>query len=697
MVRFMIYLLETGICLSLLYLAYWLFLRKETYFNFNRLYLVGSIVLALLVPLLHLNLDIPLGSALENPARGISSFRTGYEELINLLDADFGKEPGEEHMLSGGSVSIATEAGGEQGMIPREGRHGKQWETLNRGSEKGLDSRWSNGSLSQILLFIYIGGVFYFFARFVYLVIRLYLLAKRNRVSRQDGFRMVEIEEEISPFSFFRFLFINYGSFTDSEIHHVLEHEKAHIRQGHTTDHLFAHGLAVFQWFNPFAWQMRKALKTTHEYIADRQVIDRGFESIDYQALLLKQVIGYHSVELVNNFNLKPIKNRIAMMNKTKSGLPAKLKATLVAPFAILIFFFFADFTLKGNDNSAPGSAAELQGLWIGQTSNEYSNALLFREDRFSFTEGTEIRDFHMRIEKGKLILSNPPGPRETTLRFELKGDQLTLWWNDAKSSSYIRSKAGNTLDHLLMESGLQADLPYISQYRLLEDESMLYRLCMGKKANGEASLSFDGDEITIDVLADRVNKERIKLNKIDQPYLTALFLVDRKVPMEELHKVREVLRRIEALHIAEGGYPQGDLNLSPLIYDAVALPRLLPPLNSKVLDKEEVEKFGTGLHTIDLAARNTTPRDEDERLRKFIGDQGDAKYVISLEYDGAVPYGQYVEAVDLVWKTVYSFRNKLAMDRYNVPYDKLGADIQREIRKAYPMALAEFMKKRKS
>jgi len=344
MVLFMIYLLETGICLSLLYLAYWLFLRKETYFNFNRLFLVGSIVLALLVPLLHLNLDIQLGSALENPARSVSNFRTGYEELIRMLDADFGTEPGQEHMLSRGSAQVA--AGEEPGTIPLEGMHGEQWEPGYDESVKANESRGGKASLSRILLFIYIGGVLYFFARFIYLVIRLYLLAKRNRVSRQDGFRMVEINEEISPFSFFRYLFINNRSFDDSELNHVLEHEKAHIRQRHTTDHLFAHVLAVFQWFNPFAWQMRKALKTTHEYIADRQVLDKGFERIDYQALLLKQVIGYHSVELVNNFNLKPIKNRITMMNKTKSGLPAKLKATLVAPFAILIFFLFADFTL---------------------------------------------------------------------------------------------------------------------------------------------------------------------------------------------------------------------------------------------------------------------------------------------------------------------------------------------------------------
>jgi len=105
------------------------------------------------------------------------------------------------------------------------------------------------------------------------------------------------------------------------------------------------------------------------------------------------------------------------------------------------------------------------------------------------------------------------------------------------------------------------------------------------------------------------------------------------------------------------------------------------------------MEKLGGNLHIIDLSARNITPRDLDEGLRKFIGDHSDGKYVISLNYDGAIPYGQYVETVDMVWKIVYSFRNTLAMERYRVPYDQLGDDLQLEIRKAYPMALSEEMK----
>jgi len=380
------------------------------------------------------------------------------------------------------------------------------------------------------------------------------------------------------------------------------------------------------------------------------------------------------------------------MMNKTKSGLSAKLKATLVAPFAILIFFLFADFTLKGSDREAPGPAIDLQGLWICKTADDFSNTLLINEDRFSYTEGVEIRDFHLRVETGKLMLSAAPGRSETALRFELKGDQLTLWWNDTRSSTYSRSKAKNTLDQLVLEYGMQLNLPYISQYRLLEDESQNYRLSMALRENGEVTLAFDGEAIHLSDLSTLIEKKREELSKIDQGLLTAIFLVDQDIPMAEVHRVREELRFLNALHFAEGGYPQGDLKLSPLIYHAVVLPRLLPPLCAKTLNKKEMDKLGGKLYTIDLAARNTTPRDLDEGLRKFIGSNEDGKYVISLEYDGAIPYGQYVESVDMVWKTVYSFRNKLAMDRYNVPYNKLGDDVQREIRKAYPMALSETM-----
>jgi hypothetical protein len=682
----MIYLLETGLCLSLLYLAYWLFLRKETYFNFNRLFLVGSLILALIVPLVHMSFMIPQGSSLERPARNITKFRSGYEEMIRWIDADFGAEPGREHSV-GNSKGLNPQMD-ERGQIPVAGAHGSQME--NAGAETGKQKAgWRNNfSFSRILLFIYIVGVVYFLSRFIYLVVRLFLLAKRNRVTRQAGFRMVEIQEDISPFSFFRFLFINNRSLDESELDHVLEHEKAHIRQKHSMDHLFAHTLAIFQWFNPFAWQMRKALKTTHEYIADRQVLGKGIELFDYQSLLLKQVIGYHSVELVNNFNLKPIKKRIAMMNKTRSGMPAKLKAMLVVPFAMIIFFLFADFTLKGSSSPAAPSK-ELSGLWIKQGEDNFSKSLLIKDSRFIYSEGMEIRDYFLKTEGNSLILSEREGIPGTSLEFEQHGDELIIWWTDSQKSSYVKSKAGNTLDHYLEVNEITADLPSISKYRLLE-ENLVYRISYGKDAGGGTSLAFNGKSFTLIDLEELVQKEKNQVSKLDQNSLAALFLIDRTIPMVLVTQVRQEMRKINALHIAEGGYPHGDMDLSPLLYNTVGLPRLLPPLNAKILDKKEVEKRGGIIYTVDLVARNTTPRDVDEGLQQFIRTNKGGKYVISLEYDGAIPYGQYVEIVDMIVNVIYRFRNELSLEKYRVAYEQLGDELQREMRKAFPMALSE-------
>jgi len=686
----MIYLLETGLCLTLLYLSYWLFLRKETYFNFNRLFLVGSLILALIVPLVHMSFMIPQGSSLERPARNITKFRSGYEEMIRWIDADFGAEPGREH--SAGSGGQLDHPLNEEGQIPEVGSHGSMAERI--GAEKG--NQWADTgnilSFSRILLLIYIGGVVYFLSRFIYLVIRLFLLAKRNRVTRQAGFRMVEIEENISPFSFFHFLFINNGSFEKSELDHVLEHEKAHIRQKHSMDHLFAHGLAVFQWFNPFAWQMRKALKTTHEYIADRQVIGKGIELFDYQSLLLKQVIGYHSVELVNNFNLKPIKKRIDMMNKTRSGIPAKLKAMLVVPFALTIFFLFADFTLKGSDGPQMPVENQLWGLWIKQGEDNFSKSLLIKDSRFIYSEGMEIRDYHMKTEGKAMLLSEREGTPGTSLKFEYRGDELILWWNDSQKSRYLKSKAENTLDHYMETEGISADLPSISMYRLM-DENLMYRISYGKDPRGGTSLAFNGRSSTLLDLDKLFQEEKSQVSKLDQNSLTALFLIDRTIPMILVDQVRQELRKINALHIAEGGYPHGDMKLSPLLYHTVGLPRLLPPVNAKTLNKKEVEKRGGTIYTVDLAARNTSPRDLDKGLQQFIRLNEGGKYVISLEYDGAIPYGQYVETVDMIFKVIYRFRDELALEKYRVAYNQLGDELQREMRKAYPMALSETLK----
>lgn len=380
-------------------------------------------------------------------------------------------------------------------------------------------------------------------------------------------------------------------------------------------------------------------------------------------------------------------------MNKTKSGLSAKLKATLVAPFAIIIFFLFSDFTLKGTETGFILPGAKLSGLWIKKTQDDFSKTLFINGSSFSYSEGIDIRDFHMQLEKDALVLSQRSGAKGSRLRYSISGDELSLWWNDSGSSTYVRSTAGNTLDHFLAQNKLEMDLPHISKYRLMEPEESLCRIGFGKENGGGWAVTFNGQAVELQEVAGLVEREREKVFFLDQKSFTVMFLVDKGVPMLQVDKVRLELRKTGALRIAEGGYPQGDLELSPLIYHAVGLPRMLPPMDALTLDKKELEKRGGNIHTIDLSARNTTPGDVDEALQSFISKSKDGKYVISLEYDGAIPYGQYVEAVDMVFKVVYRFREELSQEKYNASYDGLGDELQRQIRRAYPLALSETMK----
>ena len=48
---------------------------------------------------------------------------------------------------------------------------------------------------------------------------------------------------------------------------------------------------------------------------------------------------------------------------------------------------------------------------------------------------------------------------------------------------------------------------------------------------------------------------------------------------------------------------------------------------------------------------------------------------------------------VDMIYNLIYSFRYSMAVRKYGAPYDQLGPDLQKEIRKVFPMALSETMK----
>jgi TonB family protein len=172
----------------------------------------------------------------------------------------------------------------------------------------------------------------------IYQIIRLIV---QNRVVPEGRIKLVILDSELSPFSFLNYIFVSNNLQNTKGWEKMLEHEKQHIRQGHTYDVLVLEFVAVFQWFNPFFWMFRRALRENHEFLADQAVISHGTAPSWYKQILLNQYVG-EQVVIANNFNYSLIKNRIKMISKIKSRKIANLKflvgfimaASLVAVFA---------------------------------------------------------------------------------------------------------------------------------------------------------------------------------------------------------------------------------------------------------------------------------------------------------------------------------------------------------------------------
>jgi biopolymer transport protein ExbD len=151
-----------------------------------------------------------------------------------------------------------------------------------------------------------------------------------------EGAKVVKIPYAAAPFSFLKYVFVHEAMVDTPEFVQILAHERTHIQQKHSIDLIFVQLLAAFFWFNPVIWQLLKSLKTTHEYIADKKIINSGYSLVDYQTLLLKQLISNNSVGLVHNFNLSFIKKRITMMKNKKSGWSGKVKVAMAIASAVI-------------------------------------------------------------------------------------------------------------------------------------------------------------------------------------------------------------------------------------------------------------------------------------------------------------------------------------------------------------------------
>lgn len=166
---------------------------------------------------------------------------------------------------------------------------------------------------------IYLAGMAVMAFFFLFQISRLFWITARGRKEKlSDGTIIVHVPGA-SPFSFFQWVILDVSQHSGHELHNIIVHEAEHTRQWHSADLLLAEIQKICLWFNPFAWVHQRLVQENLEYLADRAVLDGGFEKKQYQYNLLNAALQTRELPLTNSFAQSLLKKRIKMMNRRPS------------------------------------------------------------------------------------------------------------------------------------------------------------------------------------------------------------------------------------------------------------------------------------------------------------------------------------------------------------------------------------------
>lgn len=321
---FLVYILKSSLCLALFYLFYRLLLSKETFHRFNRIALLGVMLISCLLPLVRVTVDRA----------------TVVNTSVMLVEEDMLMYPWEMQTVVQ-----------EEAAFPW-----REW-----------------------LVAVYFLGILFFLLRNFLSLGYVFYLIRHSRCQRmENGICLVVHQEGFAPFSWMKYIVISQTDLDENGTD-ILIHEEAHIRNRHSWDLLLVELCVWLQWFNPAAWLLKQELQNVHEYEADEAVLRQGIDAKRYQMLLIKKAVGARLYSIANSFNHSSLKKRITMMIRKKSNPWARAKYLYVLPLAAVTVAAFARpeisepldeiSSVKVNDLSAITGKNSPENLSVAATS----------------------------------------------------------------------------------------------------------------------------------------------------------------------------------------------------------------------------------------------------------------------------------------------------------------------------------------
>jgi hypothetical protein len=285
-----IFIVKSSSLIALFYFAYFFLLRKETFFNSSRWFLLAGLVTSVVLPLVV------------------------YTKVVWIDPVPV-------------SVSSYTTAANFQYV---SNFHPQTAE------KESFEINWN-----LVSLVIYGIGFAAFMIKFGIDFYSLNSVLKGRKIEQQADFKFVDVNENIAPFSYFDYIVYNSSMYSEKELESILEHEKVHSDQHHTVDVIISRIFCILFWFNPIIWLYKKAILQNLEFIADSEAAKKISDKKAYQYTLLKITTHETCVAITNHFYQSLIKKRIVMLNKNQSKKWNYWKYYAVLPVLALFVLSF--------------------------------------------------------------------------------------------------------------------------------------------------------------------------------------------------------------------------------------------------------------------------------------------------------------------------------------------------------------------
>ena len=282
----LVYLIKVNLALVLCLALYWVAFRKLTFFQWNRIYLLASVVLSLILPLLRLQLKTTLVAAAD----------------IGGIDWTY-----VDHLASS-PVHLTQKA-----------------------------ELWSPGS---VLLVVYVAVALTFLLRSGWKIRHLLRSTGSSRRIQKGRVKVYIHEQRMGSFTLFRRIYLDRYSF-ENQSPYVLKHEMAHAVQLHSFDLLFMEFVTALLWVNPFSFVLLRYVRENHEYLADRYAHGDRSSLVEYLECLKAETIRYFAPVPASYFKSSIIKKRIIMLTNHTSNTRKKWRYLGIIPVLALMIVLF--------------------------------------------------------------------------------------------------------------------------------------------------------------------------------------------------------------------------------------------------------------------------------------------------------------------------------------------------------------------